>query len=66
MTLVEKIKYLKKEYGIEYKFIARKIGVSSDRLSKFMKPVESEYHRKLRDEHIKKLKQYLSGFVFPQ
>lgn len=66
MTLAEKIIYLKKEMGIEYSFIAKKIGSYPDRIYKFTRPKDHELYKNLGQEQLKRLEKYLSGFDFPQ
>ena len=66
MTLVEKVKYLKQNYGITYAFIARQIGVIPNRLTRFALPRDNKNYRNLTQQQLARLEEYLSGFTFPK
>lgn len=65
MILAEKITYLKKEMGIEYSFIGRKIGATPNRLWRFALPRDNKHYRNLNADQLKALEEYLSNFTFP-
>ncbi|MDB2151196.1 hypothetical protein [Clostridium butyricum] len=55
MILAEKITYLKKEMGIEYSFIGRKIGATPNRLWRFALPRDNKHYRNLNADQLKAL-----------
>ena len=66
MTITEKLKHVKKHYGVEYTFIAKKIGTTYNRLYRFTLPNDNKNYRNLMPDQLKKLNEYLNGFTFPE
>ncbi|WP_321995097.1 hypothetical protein [Clostridium butyricum] len=64
MTIAEKLKYIKENYGVEYTFIAKKIGTTYNRLYRFTLPKDNKNWRNLMPEQLKALNNYLNGFSF--
>ena len=64
MTLAEKIKYVKNNYGVTYKFISNKCGINNSHLCKFMLPKDNKQHRNLSDDKLKNLDNYLNTFSY--
>ena len=61
MTIIEKLKRAKENYGITYTFIAKKIGTTYNRLYRFTLPTDNENHRDLRLNQKIRLEKYLDG-----
>ncbi|ENZ30159.1 hypothetical protein HMPREF1084_04005 [Clostridium butyricum 60E.3] len=66
MTIAEKLQYLKGNNGINYSFVAKKIGTTYNRLYRHILPKDNKNWTSLLPHQLKALNDFLNGFEFPQ
>ncbi|MCS6107944.1 hypothetical protein DWV12_11235 [Clostridium botulinum] len=60
MNTIQKLKYIKENYGVTYTFIADKIGTTYNRLYRFTLPKDNDNYRDLSYQVKIKLNEYIN------